>query len=210
LRRLTTRMLSQTVSTTIPHNQEKLSVPAEVSNDAYVPNYNESDYSDFLYLAPPLSSQFLPLEPNPSDKAAALSTKKAKTRPAETINTGTTPPPVTPADGESFEEKEYFESTFPSVGKKTSTPEEVSTSTAADRRERRPSFIEVTPVKVHHEHEKHQDAHTEKRHSHSSHDPKPMDWWPEPEKVAQHEWVEEGEEEEDIIEEDVWSDAFYE
>jgi len=196
------------LKTTIPQHQEKLSVPAEVSNDAYVPNYNESDYSDFLFLAPPLSAEFLPLEPKPSDKAAALSIKKAKTRPAETLNTGTTPPPVTPANGESFEETEYFESTFPSSGKKTSTSEEVST--AAERRERIPSFVEVTPVKVHHEHVKHEGAHREKRHSHSSHDPKPMNWWPEPEKVAQHEWVEEGEEEEDVIEEDVWSDAFYE
>jgi len=37
-----------------------------------------------------------------------------------------------------------------------------------------------------------------------------LSWWPESETIAQHEWVEQGEEEEDVIEEEVWSDAFYE
>jgi len=194
-------MISQTTSI-IPQHHEKSTVPDEVKDHAFVSNYNESDYSDFLYLAPP---EFLPLEQTPTDKVAALNIKKAKIRPAETVNTGTTPPPVTPATGV---EKEYIRATFPPSRQRTPLPEEAQAS--AERQERRPSFVEVTPVKVHHEHDKNQDAHKERRHSHSSHDSEPLSWWPENETIAQHEWVDEGDEEEDVIEEEIWSDAFYE
>jgi len=194
-------MISQTTSTITQH-QEKKQVPDEVKDHAFVSEYNESDYSDFLFLAPP---EFLPLEQASPGKVAALNIKKAKIRPAETLNTGTTPPPVTPAGGV---EKDYFRATFPPSRQRTPLPEEAQA--AAERQERRPSFVEVTPVKVSHEHDKSKDAHREKRHSHSSHESEPLSWWPEPESSAQHEWTEEGAEEEDVIEEEVWSDAFYE
>ncbi|OCT51716.1 hypothetical protein CLCR_09080 [Cladophialophora carrionii] len=203
-------MLSQPVPVTTPHQQEKTAAAEEVKDRAYVSDYNETDYSDFLYLAPPLTAEFLPLAPNTADQAAALGVgvKKAKVRPAETFNTGTTPPPSTPADGC---EKEYFSATYPPSGARTPKPEAAQAVAAAERRERRPSFVQVTPVKVHHDHDTHKDAHRQKRHSHSSsHSSEPMNWWPEDESVAQHEWVDEGLEEEDVIEEEVWSDAFYE
>ncbi|KIW67289.1 hypothetical protein PV04_06554 [Phialophora macrospora] len=199
-------MPTQPVPATMPQRQEKTPLADEVKDRAFVSDYNESDYSDFLFLAPPLTAEFLPLAPKATDQADALGVKKAKIRPAETFNTGTTPPPVTPAEG--FK-KEYFQATFPPSGSRTPIPTEEQV--AADRRERRPSFVEVTPVKVHHEHDKHGAAmHREKRHSHSSHSSEPMNWWPETESIAQHEWVDEGAEEEDVIEEEVWSDAFYE
>jgi hypothetical protein len=185
--------------------QENASLPEEVKDRAFVSDYNETDYSDFLYLAPPLMAEFLPLSPTATDQAAAQGAKKAKVRPAETFNTGTTPPPVTPAEG--FK-KEYFQATYPPS--RARTPLSSEAQAAAERRERRPSFVEVTPVKVHHEHDKHGAAHREKRHSDSSHESEPMNWWPESEAIAQHEWVDEGAEEEDVIEEEVWSDAFYE
>ncbi|EXJ68143.1 uncharacterized protein A1O5_08758 [Cladophialophora psammophila CBS 110553] len=196
--------MSHTASSTVTEHRETAPVPAEVNNTAYVPNYNETDYSDFLYLAPSLSSEFLPLEPT-DNKAARTMVKKSKVRPAETFNTGTTPPPATPAD-----EKSYAKATFPLSGGQSPAADEMAK--AAERRERRPSFVEVTPVKVHHEHDKHhKDAHG---HHHpqrrrSSHESGPMSWWPENETLAQHEWVEQNEEE-DVIEDDVWSDAFYE
>jgi hypothetical protein len=219
----TTKMLSQTVpvsypytlaiplsltsslQTIVPQHQANLPIPEEVKDRAYVSTYNENDYSDFLYLAPPLTAGFLPLEAKVTETAAALSTKKASIRPTETRNTGTTPPPVSPAQG--FE-KEYFQATFPPSGQRTPIPEEGQA--AAERRERRPSFVEVTPVKVHHGHDTQKDAHKQKRHSHSSHSSEPMNWWPDNEASAQHEWVERGAEEGDVIEEEVWSDAFYE
>ncbi|OAL21270.1 hypothetical protein AYO22_08233 [Fonsecaea multimorphosa] len=173
----------------------------EANNPDYVPIDNETDYSDFLYLAPPLSTEFLPLQPTTTDKAAVRPmVKKSKVRPSETFNTGTTPPPTTPA-----KEKPYAEATFPPV-----LPADEMAAKAAERRERRPSFVEVTPVKVQHEHEKHNDAHGHHaQRRRSSHESGPMGWWPEDDAKAQHEWVEQNEEE-DVIEEDVWSDAFYE
>lgn len=194
-------------------------MPAEVENDAYVPNYNDTDYSDFLFLAPPMSAEFLPLESQSTDKAAALGVKKATMRPAETRNTGTTPPPVTPADLETgYEEEEYFRATFPAVSeKKVSQTHAGGVPTLAERQaQRRPSFVEVTPVKVHHDpHDKTaaaaKEAQKHKRHSHSSHSSEPMNWWPENETTAQHVWTGEGGDEEgDVVEEEVWSDAFYE
>lgn len=196
-----------------------MAAPIEVENNAYVADYNETDYSDFLFLAPPLSAEFLPLEPKSTDTAAALGVKKATMRPAETRNTGTTPPPVTPAVlGTGYEEEEYFKATFPAVSEKNVSQTHVSVApTLAERQEqRRPSFVEVTPVKVHHEpHDKTaaaaKEAQKQKRHSHSSHSSEPMNWWPENEATAQHVWVEEGGDEEgDVVEEEVWSDAFYE
>ncbi|KAJ9607814.1 hypothetical protein H2200_007893 [Cladophialophora chaetospira] len=195
-------MISQTTSTITQH-QEKEQAPDEVNDHAFVSEYNESDYSDFLYLAPP---EFLPIEQASTGKVATLDIRKANIRPTEPANTGTTPTPVTPAGGV---EKEYFKATFPPSRQRTPLPEEVQT--AAERQERRPSFVEVTPVKVSHENDKNKDTHREKRHSHSSHESEPLSWWPEPESTAQHEWIEQGaDEEEDVIEEEVWSDAFYE
>ncbi|KIW32073.1 uncharacterized protein PV07_03647 [Cladophialophora immunda] len=198
-------MMSHTAPTSTTEHQAKTSASVEVNNTGYVPNYNDTDYSDFLYLAPPLSTEFLPLEPA-ADKAARPMIKKSKVRPSETFNTGTTPPPTTPM------EKPYAKATFPATMSRSSTSDD-DMAKAAERRERRPSFVEVTPVKVHHEHEKHQDAHGHHHHDahrrRSSHESEPMGWWPEDDTKAQHEWVEQNEEE-DVIEEDVWSDAFYE
>ncbi|EXJ58723.1 hypothetical protein A1O7_06152 [Cladophialophora yegresii CBS 114405] len=202
-------MLCKPVPSPISAQQEKAAAAEVVKDHAFVSDYNETDYSDFLYLAPPLTAEFLPLAPKAAaDRAAAPSVKNVKTRPAETFNTGTTPPPVAPAEGLKFQ-KEYFSATYPPSGARSPIPE----ASEEAKRERRPSFVEVTPVKVHHEHEAHKDAHRrEKRHSHSSHSSESMNWWPENESLAQHEWVDrdEGAEEEDVIEEEVWSDAFYE
>ena len=166
--------------------------------------YNESDYSDFLYLASP---KFLPLDSKPKDKRAASDIKMTRVRLTETCNTCTTPPPVAHAGGLRVE-KEYSRATFPPSRQKTPAPGEESKT--AERHERRPSFVEVTLVKVHHEYDNTKAAHGEKRHSHSSHNSEPMNWWPEDETKAQHDWTDEEAEEKDINEEEVWSDAFYE
>jgi len=194
-------MLSQTTSITTPQQREQLSRSDETNHDAYVPIYNESDYSDFLYLAPPLSTEFLPLEPKAGEQSSALNFEKAKTRPVETPNTGTTPPPVTPTGGNSFQQKEYFRATFPAVCEESPSAEEERTG--ADRRENS-SFVGVTPLKV--DHNKLKDV----RNSHSSHVTEPMGWWSEKATRAKHEWVDQGEEEEDGIEGDMWRDRFYE
>ncbi|KAH0844835.1 hypothetical protein FOPE_09913 [Fonsecaea pedrosoi] len=195
-------MMSHTASNLPTEQTEKAPTSANVgTTTGYVPNYNEADYSDFLYLAPSLSTEFLPLEPV-TDKAARPMVKKAKVRPSETFNTGTTPPPSTPAL-----EKPYAKATFPPVMDQSATSAEAMTK-AAERCERRPSFVEVSPVKVHHEHEKHP-HHPDVHRRRSSQESEPMSWWPENETIAQHEWVEQNEEE-DVIEEDIWADEFYE
>ncbi|RJE16364.1 hypothetical protein PHISCL_11299, partial [Aspergillus sclerotialis] len=70
-------MMSHTAPTSTTEHQAKTSASVEVNNTGYVPNYNDTDYSDFLYLAPPLSTEFLPLEPA-ADKAARPMIKKSK------------------------------------------------------------------------------------------------------------------------------------
>lgn len=171
--------------------------------------YNDGDYSDYLYTKPAFASGFLPLEPleEPTAKPSnPMAIHKSKIRPAETCNTGTTPPPTT-----SVKKDVVPKSTM--MSESQAAVESPAATRAAERRERRPSFIQVTPVDVHHEHQ-HEHAKQEKRrHSSASH--LPMSWWPEDEGREQHQWVENGEtlladEEEEVLEEEIWEDAFYE
>lgn len=79
--------------------------------------------------------------------------------------------------------------------------------TSAKVVERRPSFIEVSTPSEH----KEQQNGPHRRHSSGSH--VAMSWWPEDEMTAQHVWVEKdhtsADEEEDMLEDCLWTDAFY-
>ncbi|KEF59239.1 uncharacterized protein A1O9_04083 [Exophiala aquamarina CBS 119918] len=73
--------------------------------------------------------------------------------------------------------------------------------------ERRPSFIEYPTPSEHKGHSQGQ----HRRHSSENHPT--MSWWPENEMIAQHVWVEKdqpsADEEEDMLEDCLWTDAFY-
>lgn len=165
-----------------------------VRDAAFVSVYNEDDCTELLYTTPAFASGFLPLEDIEDLKPTRPITLKSKRQPSETCNTGTTPP---------VEKKTAMKAAM-KVNQNTE-----AAAKAAERRERRPSFIAVTPVDAHHEH--HKDGHRARRHSSESH--LPMSWWPESETVASHEWVERNDvaadEEEDILEEEIWAETFY-
>ncbi|KIX02594.1 uncharacterized protein Z518_08535 [Rhinocladiella mackenziei CBS 650.93] len=198
-------MMSQTAPVNETH-QSPGEISSGVRDNAFVSVYNDGDISEYLYITPAFASGFLPLEPQDDKQAHPIHIHQSKVRPAETFNTGTTPPPAATV------EKKAPEQQNPPKPAMKNTPQQQANSMAkAVNRERRPSFIEVSTPTTH-EHEQHKTHHIHRRHSSESH--VPMSWWPENEETARHEWVERdgtsADEEEDVIEEEVWTDAFYE
>lgn len=184
-------------------------VSTAFKDNSFVSVYNEADFSDYLYTAPAFEAGFLPLEPTDEQKPAQPIVIKSHIRPAETSNTGTTPPPRAVLGRAQTET-----ATLVKPATKTAQPESAA-SKPTERQERRPSFLGVTPVDVHHEHHEHHEHkdedkahHEHRRHSSESH--QPMSWWPEDEQKARHVWVEEedlsADEEEDFCEDEAWID----
>ncbi|EXJ81118.1 hypothetical protein A1O3_07406 [Capronia epimyces CBS 606.96] len=185
--------MSQTAPPTETHKpgEER---PAGMKDNAFVAFYNDYDLSELLYRNPVFESGFLPLDPEDEQQAHS----HAKVRPAETSNTGTTPPPA--AAGKQAAQPKSAMKTAPQSSNKTRGVE------------RRPSFIEVSMPKMHEHELAHHGPHARRRHSSESH--VPMSWWPEDEMLAQIKWVERdcgsADEEEDLVEEEMWVDTFYE
>ncbi|KAL2432240.1 hypothetical protein ABEF95_002896 [Exophiala dermatitidis] len=198
-------MISQTAPTEHTTGRENAS-PKDYAGVAF---YSDYDLTELLYKNPVLDSGFLPLEPEDDAQAhshahttTTTTTAKAHVQPSKTSKSDgtTTPPPATAA-----------------AAAKTKSAMKPSTSQNKRSSERRPSFIAVsTPTVHHHEHEHAASVHrghTTGRRRHSSHSHVPMSWWPESDLIAQHHWVERdcgsADEEEEILEEEMWADCFY-
>lgn len=189
--------MSQTAQPAAHQHKEVESLTSGIKDNAFVSVYNDGDITELLYKESAFASGFLPLEPEDT-KPTPISIPKRRL--AEHFNTGTTPPP------RGFEPKK---ATNPE--KAAQTPIKSSMRAAPQPKtptkevERRPSFIEVSTPSEHKEH------HGHRRHSSEGH--VTMSWWPEDDMVAQHVWVEKdqtsADEEEDILEDCMWTDAFY-
>lgn len=166
-------------------------------DNAYVSVYNDGDITELLFKESAFASGFLPLEPEDTKPTPITIPKR---RLAAHFNTGTTPPP-----------RRFELQTAAKPEKAAQTPLKSNMTAAPERKtvskevERRPSFIEVSTPSEHKEH------HGRRRHSSEGH--VAMSWWPEDEQIAQHVWVEKdqtsADEEEDILEDCMWTDAFY-
>jgi len=162
--------------------------------------YNEQDFSDYLYLAPPFSAGFQPLEPV-DEKASSSCTNNTG---AETGGAASSP---TQRGNEKAER-----SVSNTSGQNTNDQKAPKMRTSSEGvQDRRPTFVCVEPVTTSQlRHSQHQ-HHSQRRHSSESH--LPMSWWPEPETTAQHEWVErdggDSPREEDDLEED-YCETFFE
>lgn len=186
------------IAPTHPREEATESSSSYVKDNAYISVYNDGDITDLLFKEPAFASGYLVLEGETPKPAAAIEVPKR--RPAAHFNTGTTPPP------KSVEEAHVSEPTTPFLksAMKPAAPTEVVEHTT--------KAVEVSPPTEHkeeHHHHKHH-AHT---HSQESEEEHVMDWWPENEATAQHVWVEKdqvsADEEEDVFEEEIWSETFY-
>ncbi|EXJ90652.1 hypothetical protein A1O1_03756 [Capronia coronata CBS 617.96] len=192
-------MMSQTAPTaTHPTSQQ---APSSIKDNAFVAFYNDYDISELLYKQPAFESGFLPLEPEDDRQAHS----HARVRPSEqTSNTAsTTPPPAAGAVGDRS-----------AALKKTAPQQQQGAASKARAVERRPSFIEVSTPKLYDEHEAAQkNGGRQMRRRHSSESHVPMSWWPEDETTAQLRWEERdcgsADEEEEIMEMEMWTDSFY-
>lgn len=176
-------------------HKEVDSFTSNIKDNAFVSVYNDGDITDLLFKESAFASGFLPLEPEDSKPTSMTIPQR---RLAAHFNTGTTPPT------QGFEQKTAANTkkAAPTTTKSCMKPD-TERKTPAKVVERRPSFIEVSvPHKEHHVH---------RRHSSETHSA--MDWWPEDNVNAQHVWVEKeqtsADEEEDMLEDCLWTDAFY-
>ncbi|RVX74442.1 hypothetical protein B0A52_01568 [Exophiala mesophila] len=176
------------------------SASTDVKDNAFVAVYNDGDLTDLLFKEPAFATGFL-VETEEPHKADGVAISRRK--PAAHFNTGTTPPP--PA----------VKATVATQPAKAPMQEATKSSPPPERYERRPSFIEVTLPAEHKENhhpttKSHPHPHQHRRESSEEH---VMDWWPENDSTAQHVWVEKNQtsadEEEDIFEDAVWSETFY-
>jgi len=189
-------MISETAP--VAQAQDKSETMSAIKDNAFVSFYNDCDVSEYLFKEPAFKHGFLPLEPEPEQpKQSQPIPFKARMRPAEHINTGTTPPTTTV-----LEKKQMAPTPLKTATKNESTSEK---GEKVYERERRPSFVEVSVPHLHEEH-----PHHHRRHSSETH--LPMSWWPDTETVAEHVWVEREECDEDLSadeEEDAIEEAFY-
>ncbi|KAG9781084.1 hypothetical protein KCU88_g3531, partial [Aureobasidium melanogenum] len=199
-------MISQTAPAEHTTGRENPS-PKDYAGVAF---YSDYDLTELLYKTPVLDSGFLPLEPEDDAQAhshthttTTTTTSKAQVPPSKPSKSDgtTTPPPATAAAA--AKTKSAMKPTSPSSNNKRSS-------------ERRPSFIAVSTPTVHHHEHGQASAHNVGHHGrrrHSSHSHVPMSWWPESDLIAQHHWVERdcgsADEEEEILEEEMWADCFY-
>ena len=174
---------------------------SSIKDRAFVSVYNDGDISDYLYTTPAFTSGYLPLDPEDETHHHIASNVaiSSKARPAATLNTENTPTRSSNkmTDAAQTQAQSALKPVMPS-------------KTTGNVVEPRPSFSGVTTPTVHtHENAHKAPHHTHRRHSSDAH--LPMSWWPEDDASAQHEWAEQdGSEEEDMIEEELWSGALYE
>jgi len=187
-------MMSQTAPAVETHDASE-SMSGNNKDNAFVSFYNDCDISDYLYTKPAFEAGFLPLEPLDAEEAKIAHSgpvPAATRRPTETFNTGTTPP------ANSTTTTAMKQNSVSSTTPLRSNMKSGSTNSKATKVvERRPSFIEVTVPDVHHAHHN-----THRRHSSEAH--LPMSWWPAIEDKSQHQWVEAADEEEDMIEDEMF------
>ncbi|KAK7887681.1 hypothetical protein LTR67_009583 [Exophiala xenobiotica] len=197
-------MISETAP--VVQAQDTNKTMSAIKDNAFVSFYNDCDVSEYLFKEPAFKHGFLPLEAEPEAQQPKQSQPQsqpipftARMRPSDHINTGTTPPTTVP------EKKQMAQTPL-----KTATNNE-STSEGGEKayeRERRPSFVEVSVP--HHLHQEHPHHPQHRRHSSEAH--LPLSWWPEPETVSEHVWVERDDRSEDLSadeEEDAIEEAFY-
>lgn len=190
-------MMSQTAPSTQPQHKDVESKASGIKDNAFVSIYNDGDITELLFKESVFASGFLPLEPEDAKPSPVTIPKR---RLAAHFNTGTTPPT------RGFEQTKATK-----VEKVVQTPIKLCIKADAVPKtptkvvERRPSFIEVSTPSDHKEH------HGHRRHSSETH--LSMGWWPEADGTAQHVWVEKdqpsADEEEDMLEDCLWTDAFY-
>lgn len=168
-----------------------------IKDNAFVSVYNDGDITELLFKESAFASGFLPLEP---EDAKPTPVTMPKRRLAAHFNTGTTPPTRGIEQRNATKLEKAAQTPIKSCLKADAVPK-----TPTKVVERRPSFIEVSTPSDHKEH------HAHRRHSSETH--MTMGWWPEDDMTAQHVWVEKdqpsADEEEDMLEDCLWTDAFY-